>query len=199
MRMRKVFLTRTLVIPLFRIRRSAFYRIPEAKGFLLQINCFKFVVSHVVFDRILSCSECLSDAFQSTRRLDLAKAADLVTATIQTLEEYRSDASWRKVFDYAVSVSEHCAIEIKALQRRQNRQPRRLEDTFVLASSGHRETPTTNCSEHFKVTLYYAVLDAFLLELTRRFDYKNLQIMRANQACNPDSSKFLCSEDLCTN
>ncbi len=158
----------------------------EARGYLLQIKCFKFVLSLVVFDRVLSCSKCLSDALQSTR-LDLAKAADLVTATIQTLEEFRSDESWRKVFDYAVSVSEHRAIEVEAPQRRQSRQPRRLEDTIVLASSGHREAPATNCSEHFKVTLYYAVLDAFLSELKRRFDSKNLQIMRAVQACSPES------------
>ena len=64
----------------------------EAKGYLLQIKCFKFVLSLVVFDRVLSCSKCLSDALQSTR-LDRAKAADLVTATIQTLEEFRSDES----------------------------------------------------------------------------------------------------------
>jgi len=60
----------------------------------------KFVLS-LIFDRVLSCSRCLSDALQGTT-LDLAKAADLVTATTQTLEEFRSDESWKKVFDYAV-------------------------------------------------------------------------------------------------
>lgn len=166
----------------------------EARGYLLQIKCFKFVLS-LVFDRVLSCSKCLSDALQSTR-LDLAKAADLVTATIQTLEEFRSDESWKKVFDYAVSVSQHRAIAVEVPQRRQSKQPRRLEDTVVLASSGHRESPPTNCSEHFKVTLYYAVLDMFISELKRRINPKNLQIMRAVQACNPESSNFLQSDDL---
>lgn len=168
----------------------------EARGYLLQIKCFKFVLSLIIFDRVLSCSRCLSDALQSSR-LDLAKAADLVTATIETLEEFRSDEQWKKVFDYAVRVAEHHAIEVVVPQRRQSRQPRRLEDTVFLASSGRRDAPGTNCSEHLKVALYFAVLDAFLSELKRRFDSKNLQIMKAVQACSPGSSNFLRAEDLC--
>ena len=39
----------------------------EAMGLLLQIKCFKFVLSLVVFDRLLSCSKGLSDVLQSTQ------------------------------------------------------------------------------------------------------------------------------------
>ena len=167
----------------------------EARGLLLQIKCFKFVLSLVVFDRLLSCSKGLSDVLQSTQ-LDLAKAADLVSALIETFEDFRSDESWKKVFEYAVSVSQHRAIEVQVQQKRQSRQPRRLEDTIVATSLGHREAPAVNCSEHFKVTLYYAVLDAFLSELKKRFNSKNLRIMKAVQACNPQSTCFLQSDDL---
>ena len=148
----------------------------EARGLLLQVKCFKFVLSLVVFDRLLSCSKGLSDVLQSTQ-LDLAKAADLVSALIETFEDFRSDKSWKKVFEYAVSVSQHRTIEVEVPKKRQSRQPRRLDDTIVDTSLGHREAPLINCSEHFKVTLYFAVLDAFLSELKKRFDSKNLQIM----------------------
>ena len=128
----------------------------EARGLLLQVKCFKFVLSLVVFDRLL----------QSTQ-LDLAKAADLVSALIETFEDFRSDKSWKKVFEYAVSVSQHRTIEVEVPKKRQSRQPRRLDDTIVDTSLGHREAPPINCSEHFKVTLYFAVLDAFLSELKK--------------------------------
>ena len=71
---------------------------------------FKFVLSLVVFDRLLSCSKGLSDVLQNTQ-LDLAKAADLVSALIETFEDFRSDESWKKVFEYAVSVSQDRNIE----------------------------------------------------------------------------------------
>ena len=167
----------------------------EARGLLLQVKCFKFVLSLVVFDRLLSCSKGLSDVLQSTQ-LDLAKAADLVSALIETFEDFRSDKSWKKVFEYAVSVSQHRTIEVEAPKKRQSRQPRRLDDTIVDTSLGHREAPPINCSEHFKVTLYFAVLDAFLSELKKRFDSKNLQIMKSVQACSPQSTSFLQSDDL---
>lgn len=53
----------------------------EARGLLLPIKGFKFVLSLVVFDRLLSCSKGLSNVLQSTQ-LDLAKAGDLVSALI---------------------------------------------------------------------------------------------------------------------
>lgn len=93
-------------------------------------------------------------------------------------------------------MSQHRTIEVEVPQRRQSRRPRRLQDTIVDTSLGHREAPPINCSEHFKVTLYYAVLDAFLSELKKRFDSKNLQIMKSVQACSPQSRSFLHSDEL---
>ena len=83
-------------------------------------------------------------------------------------------------------------------QKRQSRRPRRLEDAIVVMSLGHREAPAINCSEHFKVTLYYAVLDAFLSVLKKRFDSKHFQIMKAIHACSPNSTSFLQSDPLWT-
>ena len=62
-------------------------------------NCFKFLLALAIFDRLLSITKRLSDALQSTK-MDLAKATDLVLATVETLEEFRSDCSWDHLFDY---------------------------------------------------------------------------------------------------
>ena len=58
-------------------------KLAEARGLLLQVSSFQFVLCLVIFDRILSCTKGLSDTLQSTQ-LDLARAADLVSATIET-------------------------------------------------------------------------------------------------------------------
>ena len=59
----------------------------EARGLLLQIKRFKFVLFQVVFDRLLSCSKGLSDVLQSTQ-LNFSKAADVVSAPIETFEDF---------------------------------------------------------------------------------------------------------------
>ena len=75
----------------------------EARGLLLQVGSFRFVLCLVIFHRILSYTNNLSDTLQSTQ-LDSARAADLVSVTIDTLEEFRSDQEWQKVFEYCDSV-----------------------------------------------------------------------------------------------
>lgn len=63
----------------------------QAIGLLLQVKSFKFLVCLVIFDKVLSVTKGLSDVLQSTC-LDLAKAADLVLGTIETLKDFRTDS-----------------------------------------------------------------------------------------------------------
>ena len=58
----------------------------------------------------------------------------------------------------------------------------RLCETVILESTGSSEAMTT--SQQFKVGLYYPILDAFLMELNRRFCERNVEIMRAFRACS---------------
>ena len=76
----------------------------EAKGILLQIKSFKFLILLVIFSRILSCTKGLSDQLQSST-IDMAKAADLVSATVGILQEYRTDSKWEEVFKYVQDVA----------------------------------------------------------------------------------------------
>ena len=62
----------------------------EASGIILQIHNFKFLMTLIIFWRILSCTKGLSDHLQSTKR-DMSKAADLVSATLETLQYFRSN------------------------------------------------------------------------------------------------------------
>lgn len=166
----------------------------EATGIAVQIQSFKFVMLPVIFWRILSCTRSLSDQLQSTR-IDMAKAADLVNATIDTIKEFRSDSEWEHVFKYVQDVAalHHISMSPSRPQRRRQL-PSRLEDSLVLDSTGSREVVTTR--EQFKISLYSPILDAMFSELQRRFTNKNLELMRAIQACTPQSPHFLQSEKL---
>ena len=62
----------------------------KARGLICQVNYLSFLLRLVTFDRVLSVTKDLSDALQSTW-LDLAKAAKLVSATTEILQEFRSD------------------------------------------------------------------------------------------------------------
>ena len=62
-----------------------------------------------------------------------------------------------------------------------------------MESTGSREV--SNSSNELKV-MYFCILDLILGELKRRFENKNLKIMRAIQSCNPQSSEFLNYETI---
>ena len=159
-----------------------------AKGLLSLVKSFSFIIILVIFDRILSCTKQLSDL--QSQQCDLAKAVDLVSATVEKLEEFRSDASWSHLFSYVQHVAELNDVAVTEYQqKRQRRLPSRFEEGIVLKSVGSRENISTG--DGYKVNIYFPVLDSFLVELKERFNSQNGEIMKAIQACSPQSSSFL--------
>ena len=121
----------------------------EAKGLFMQVMSFIFLLLLITFDRVLSCTKRLSDLLQS-QHCDLAKASDLVSATIETLDEFRSESSWKHLFDYAQQVAELHDIPVNSLQpKRHTRLPSRFDDCVVLESTGSRVCMSTN--DEYKV------------------------------------------------
>ena len=168
-------------------------RATEAIGILMQVHTFKFLLS--LFWRILSCTKSLSDQLQS-REIDLAKAADLVLATVSTLQEMRNDSQWDHIFTYVKDAAVLHSIHVDLPRPCCRKQlPRKLQDGVVFESTGARFIFT---SDHFKNTLYLPVLDTMLSELQRRFSDKNLKHMRAVQAFSPNSAHFLDASHLGT-
>ena len=77
--------------------------------------------------------------------IDLAQAADLVTATKSLLEEYRDDT----VCQYAVSIAKLHDIEPSLpVKTRQKRLPKRFEDSIVLGLVGSRDS--VSCDQEYK-------------------------------------------------
>uniref|UniRef100_A0A1X7U5B4 Uncharacterized protein n=1 Tax=Amphimedon queenslandica TaxID=400682 RepID=A0A1X7U5B4_AMPQE len=69
----------------------------EANGILFQIRSLKFVFILAMFLRILSCTKRLSDELQC-KGIDMAKAVELITATIQTINEFRGEEHWEQIY-----------------------------------------------------------------------------------------------------
>ena len=98
----------------------------------------------VIFDRVLSCSKGLSDALKSTH-LDLGKAADLVTSTIQTLEQFRTNDEWEKVLTYSHTVADVHGVSPCESSTRPSRNPRplrRFESDIITGTTGGRVEST---------------------------------------------------------
>ena len=62
----------------------------------------------------------------------MAKAADLVTATMETLLQFRSDEEWNKVCNYVVDVTSLHNMEKAPLQSQCQRTMQRFRDVIVL-------------------------------------------------------------------
>ena len=144
----------------------------QATGLMLQVKSFKFLLCLIIFDKVLSITKGLSDVLQSAS-LDLAKAADLVSGTIETLEDLRTDSYWDRLFTYIESIAKLHNIDIIGHRpSRKRKLTSRLCDTVILESTGSSEVLAT--SQQFKVGLHYPILDAFLMELNCRFSGRNV-------------------------
>ena len=98
-----------------------------------------------------------------------------MSATIETLEEFRSDASWSHLFSYIKQVAELNEIAVTEYhQKRQRRLPSRFEEGVVLESVGSRESMST--SDEYKVKVYFPVLDSVLAELKERFNFQMVKL-----------------------
>ena len=134
------------------------------------------------------CTKSLSEQLQSVK-VDLAKAAELVSSTLEILQTFRSDEEWCKLYRYVCSAASLLDInEPQSRPQRQKRAPKKFADGFVLEITGVKDTIT---SQDLKINLYYPILDATINELQHRFDSKNLDLMKAFQCCMPDSEHFL--------
>ena len=103
-----------------------------AEGILLQVKFFKFLVTLVLFWQILSYTKGQSDHLQKTQT-DLAKASQLVEATLETLQTFRTDEEWDKHYKYITDAASLFGITVSPLRPQCRRQiPQRLQDVVIL-------------------------------------------------------------------
>ena len=166
----------------------------EAKGLLLQIRSFSFIICLVSFDRILSSTKQLSDLLQSST-MDLFRASEIVSATKAMLSEFRSDDYWDSVYKYSTDVAQLHSISTESESNtRKRKRPVHFEEGVITCPIGFRETQQTKSD--FKQQFFFPVLDKFLFEMNERFSDSNSVVLKGLAACNPASSVFLSFQQL---
>jgi len=112
---------------------------------------FKYLIASFLFWCVLSITKGLSDQLKNTN-MDMAKAADLVSASIEMLQEFCSDTEWDKLYKCVAEVARsHDINEAPSRPCRQRSLPSRLSaeaNVVVLETTGSREA--TSCSNDYK-------------------------------------------------
>ena len=166
----------------------------QANGILLQVRNFRFLLLLVIFDRILSFTKGLSDELQS-KSIDMAKAADLVGATVDVLRSFRTDSEWQHILQYVKDASSLYNICAENSESERSRQPpKRYECGLIMETTGSRSRVMTD--EQRQISIFFPILDAIVAELDRRFSSSNLEHIRAIAACSFQSPNFLESQKL---
>ncbi|KAI6653075.1 Zinc finger MYM-type protein 1-like [Oopsacas minuta] len=161
----------------------------EANGLLLQIKTFKFLLTLIIFDKIFSNTNVLSECLQSSH-IDSSTAVDLVSDTTLILEKLRFIEEWERIISYARDVANLNAIDFCfPSQPRQRKLPGSLENCDISSPVGNRSILSTE--EQYRNNLYLPVIDRLLAELNHRFNSNSRVLMKATQAFNPNSGNFL--------
>ena len=82
----------------------------DARGLLLRIRSFEFLLAIVVLKQHLECTNVLSLYLQS-KQIDLGAAITSVNATLSVLEKYRNNTTFHGHFETASSLSDMLGVD----------------------------------------------------------------------------------------
>lgn len=171
----------------------------EARGLLRQFKCLEVVFALILFSDLLGLTNSLSTVLQ-TSTIDYGATTRIIDATIKAIELKRSDAYFDSVWDSALRMACESDIGIPAVtntidtSKRIKAAPKHLTDYYTTTTLGSG----TNAGSDIDVKAshrreFFEVVDAFLLELKRRFTVNNY-ILDAATATDPLSRCFLSFE-----
>ena len=152
----------------------------EARGLLLQVKEFDFILLLVIMRNIFCVTRSLSDILQ-WKNLDLAKACVLVDTTLIWLKRIRFDEEFMKMELEASHFFEENQLIIESQSKRCRKTPENLSNSVIMESVGH-EHPND-----FTNAKYKEVLDIMIQEIERQFDNQNKSLLRSMQALIPSS------------
>ena len=160
----------------------------EARGLLVQIKSFPFLLSLVLLEKIFAITNNLSQLLQS-EVIHYAAAASCISATKATLSTLRSDEEWKTLWEVAISLAEKCEITVSSPRVRRTRRPPRQLESFVV-DTAITTTREMACAE-YRTGVYFSTIDVLLTELNDRFSELNISLLRSLEALIPTSAVFL--------
>ncbi|XP_030834454.1 zinc finger MYM-type protein 1-like [Strongylocentrotus purpuratus] len=165
----------------------------EARGLLNQAMSVSFVTHLEVLMTLLSHSQALSETLQANDA-NLGNAVTMINSVISIAEETRA-SGWPDLVQDITRICEDNNIPTVPQPKRRRKQ-RTFDDSFLMASTGHRSQSEAESSAEFlddlRVNTFLPILDAFKSEMTRRFSASNIAIMQGVDALlTPSSVNFL--------
>lgn len=166
----------------------------EARGLLTQFKSFDVVFVLCLFHDLLGLTNSLSMALQ-TSAIDVGSCARIVDATVKTLAIKRCDGYFDSIWDSAVSMANDCNICLPSMaaSKRNADPPSRLEGYLLTSPMGSRNSSSSTDAKAEHRRKCFAVIDAFLSELKRRFSDNNY-VFEAAIATDPRQPSFLSFE-----
>ena len=142
----------------------------KAGGMMKAIKSFQFIVSLILVERFLKCTEALTLQLQSAS-LDAGKAREKVSLLYATISELRSDVDdvHNLYYNMAVELAEEAGV--KPFKKR------------TTGRQTHRDNvPADSTAEYFKRALTIPFLDQLVGQIQSRFSEGNLDIFDATYA-----------------
>ncbi|KAJ0969666.1 hypothetical protein J5N97_022543 [Dioscorea zingiberensis] len=146
----------------------------EATNLLDNMQSYSFVFCLHLMRIILGVSNELSKALQRKDQ-DIANAIGLVKVCKQRLQEMREN-DWDS---FIVQVSSFCD--------KHNIDVPNMDDIYIPRGRSRRKTYETTNLHHYRVDLYYSIIDMQLQELNGRFDEVNTKLLLCIACLCPDN------------
>ncbi|KAL5563579.1 hypothetical protein UlMin_033326 [Ulmus minor] len=147
----------------------------EANNLLQLMLTFEFVFSLHLMKTLLGITNELSKALQRKDQ-DIVNAMNLVKICKQRLQLMKDDG-WDSIFS---QVSTFCGIHEILIPN--------TDDTFVAQGRSRRKSPKVTNLHHFRVDIFYSVIDMQLQELNYRFNDVNTDLLLCVACLCPNDS-----------
>ena len=149
----------------------------EARSIIRSILSFEFVFALHLMKNILEITNELLIALPKKKKnQDIVNAMDLVKVSKQRLQVMKDD-KWKSLL---TEVSSFCTIhDISILN---------MDETFVVSRRPQCNTQQNTILHHYRVELFYIVIDIQFQELNNHFSEANTDLLLCMVCLNPSNS-----------
>ncbi|XP_024200320.1 zinc finger MYM-type protein 1-like [Rosa chinensis] len=153
---------------------------PDQRGegnlLLAQVKSFDFIFCLFLMRQVLGVTNDLSQALQKNDH-DIVNAMDLVKACKQQLQTMREDeCEWETFLDKVYSFCGKHGIKIP-----------NMDDVFVAQGKSQRRAEKITNLHHYRVEVFYTVIDRQLSDLNDRFNEVNSELLVCVASLSPDN------------
>ncbi|XP_050373155.1 uncharacterized protein LOC126790846 [Argentina anserina] len=149
----------------------------ECNLLLAQMQSFNFIFCLFLMRQVLGVTNELSQALQRNDQ-DIVNAMDLVKASKQQLQTMREEeCEWDNFLDKVYCFCNKHGVKIP-----------NMDDLFVAQGKSQRRAEKLTVIHHYRVDIFYSVIDRQLSDLNDRFNEVNSELLICVSSLSPDDS-----------